>query len=84
MTDCEKLEKCGFFNEYKEKRALNSILDKFIKDYCQGDKQNDCVRKKIAKQYGPEKVPVNMTPTGIPVLGTSRDGWSNEALNPPK
>jgi hypothetical protein len=84
MSQCEKLEKCGFFNEYKEKRALNSILEKFIQQYCLGDKKDECVRKKISLKYGPEKVPVNMTPTGIPVLGTSRDGWSQEALNPPK
>jgi hypothetical protein len=84
MSQCEKLEKCGFFNEYKEKRALNSILEKFIQQFCLGDKKDECIRKKISAKYGPEKVPTNMTPTGIPVLGTSRDGWSQEALNPPK
>jgi hypothetical protein len=43
---------------------------------------NECVRKKISVKFGPEKVPVNMTPSGIPVLGTTRDGWSDEALKP--
>ncbi len=58
------------------------ILDKFIADYCQGAKQGECVRKKISKIYGIEKVPLNMTPSGVPVLGTTRDNWSKEALNP--
>ena len=81
MADCEKLPKCGFYNDYKDKRALNTVLSKYIEQYCKGEKKPDCVRMKISMKFGPEKVPKNMTPAGIPVLGTTRDGWSEEALN---
>ncbi|HWQ65774.1 MAG TPA: hypothetical protein VN372_02770 [Methanospirillum sp.] len=82
MTDCERLQKCPFYNEYKDKKALANVLGKYIDQYCKGDKKGDCIRMKIAVKFGPEKVPINMTPAGIPVLGTSRDGWSDEAINP--
>jgi hypothetical protein len=81
MADCDRLLKCPFYNEYKDMRALNKVLSKYIDQYCKGEKKGDCMRMKIAVKFGPEKVPNNMTPAGIPVLGSTRDGWSEEALN---
>lgn len=82
MADCEKLANCPFFKAFHDKKTLAPVLEMYFSDYCRGKKQDICVRKKIAKKFGPEKVPVNMTPAGVPVLGTSKDGWPPEALKP--
>ncbi len=37
---------------------------------------DDCVRKKVSRELGgPEFVPENMMPNGLPVIGTTRDTW---------
>ena len=51
----------------------------FVRAYCKGDKQDECIRKKVSKALGgPHKVPVNMMPTGMPLFGTTRKDWPDE------
>lgn len=82
--ECEKLLNCPFYKKFESVRFLNPLLNSFMKNYCMGDKQDNCIRKKIANQYGSDKVPINMTPIGAPILGTNNDDWPEEALHPPK
>lgn len=58
---CELLEKCGFFRKYRD--TLNLACRGFIKTYCEGDKMNECERKKYRMKHG--KAPDDdMLPTG--------------------
>ncbi|MBN1502993.1 hypothetical protein JW930_05605 [Candidatus Woesearchaeota archaeon] len=79
MADCENLATCAFFKEYETDEAKKQALQGFVDMYCKGDKQNECVRKKVSKALGgPQNVPVNMKPDGKPILGTSDSNWPAE------
>ena len=78
MGDCENLEKCEFFKRYQNDEDKKYALMGFVRTYCQGNKQDECVRKKVSKALGPDKVPVNMMPTGSPLFGTDKKDWPDE------
>lgn len=82
MADCENLASCAFFKEYESDEGKKTALQGFVNIYCKGDKQGDCVRKKVSKALGgPEHVPVNMMPNGLPLSGTSDADWPEEVKN---
>jgi hypothetical protein len=82
MTECEKLATCAFFKEYESDENKKLVLGGFVKLYCKGDKQNECIRKKVSTMLGgPEKVPVNMMPDGHPLAGTNKEDWSKEVID---
>ena len=79
--ECANLATCAFFKKYQSDEKMKMALQGFINRYCKGPEQDKCVRKKISKSLGgPEKVPVNMMPNGMPLSGTSRDNWPEEVL----
>lgn len=79
MGDCVNLEKCEFFKQYQKDEDKKYALMGFVRSYWRGDKQDQCVRKKVSKALGvPQKVPVNMMPTGLPLFGTDKKDWSEE------
>lgn len=47
---CELLDKCGFFRKYRD--TLNLACRGFIKTYCEGDKMDECARKKHRMKHG--------------------------------
>jgi len=74
--DCEKLNTCAFFKLYEERESNKLAISGFVRMYCKGNMQNDCLRKKVSKALGgPEKVPVNMMPNSIPLPGTDSSEW---------
>ncbi len=82
MVVCEILSKCSFFREYEKDPSKKLALGGFAFMYCKGDKQDQCIRKKVSKLLGgAEKVPVNMMPNGCPLAGTTLDNWSEEVKN---
>ena len=79
MKYCENLENCALFNKYKSDENKRYALMGFVRVYCKGDKQAECVRKKLSKALGgSDKVPTNMMPSGLPVFGTMKDDWHAE------
>ena len=46
MGDCVNLEKCEFFKQYQKDEDKKYALIGFVRSYCRGDKQEQCVRKK--------------------------------------
>ena len=77
MVECQNLEKCNFFQVYQgeESRALKG----FVSIYCKGERQEICKRKIVSKELGgPEFVPANMMPNGLPLVGTNDSDWSSE------
>ena len=79
VEDCIYFAKCNFLKILNEDENRKYALRGFIRVYCQGEKQGECVRKKVSKALGgPEKVPANMMPNGMPLIGTSRDEWPAE------
>jgi len=79
MKYCESLENCVLFKKYRSDENKKYALIAFIRAYCKGDKQAECVRKKVSKALGgSDKVPVNMMPSGLPVFGTIKDDWPDE------
>ncbi len=66
MKDCENLATCGFFRKHLEAKTL--ACQGFIRQYCQGDKQDDCKRKIYKQQHG---VPASddMLPSGQLLAG---------------
>ncbi len=45
MAECEKLEKCPFFNE--KMAAMPAVIDMLKKRYCLGDK-SECARYQVS------------------------------------
>ena len=79
MKFCESLENCPLFRRYQRDENKKYALIAFIKAYCKGEKQAECVRKKVSKALGgADKVPTNMMPSGLPVFGTLKDNWPDE------
>ena len=80
MADCEKLEKCPFFNAYKDDEKIWPLIKGFTVLYCKGSKQDDCVRKQISSKFGADKVPVNMMPNGKALPGTGKEQWDQKVI----
>lgn len=79
MKHCESLENCALFRKYKSDENKKYALMGFVKAYCKGNMQGECVRKKLSKALGgSDKVPTNMMPSGLPVFGTMKDDWPAE------
>ncbi|MGD2066036.1 MAG: hypothetical protein PVI43_02560 [Candidatus Bathyarchaeota archaeon] len=79
MKHCDNIKNCPLFKKYKNDENKKYALVAFIKTYCKGDKHIECVRKKLSKALGgPDKIPANMMPSGLPVFGTISDDWSAE------
>lgn len=57
MADCEYLEKCPVWARFK-----SSIKDVWIKNYCQGEKQDRCARKLLSTEG--KDVPGQLLPNG--------------------
>ena len=76
MAECERLTECAFFKEYEKDPQKRLALQGFIKLYCKGEMQGQCIRKKVSGTLGgPENVPVNMMPNGKPLPGTDESFW---------
>lgn len=58
MSDCEFLAKCPVWAKF----STDTIKAIWIKNYCQGDKQDRCERKRRAAAGEP--VPENLLPNG--------------------
>jgi len=81
MTECENLATCAFFKKYQSDPSIQIALKGFVSRYCKGEEQHNCVRKKVSKALGgPDKVPINMMPNGMPLNGTTREGWPDTVL----
>ena len=79
MPECDKLATCNFFKTYENEKELETSLRGFAHMYCNGDKQDDCIRKKISQILGgSDKVPPNMMPNGFPLPNTDKSSWSEE------
>jgi len=61
MTNCELLEKCGFFKKYEQSKA--AACKGFISLYCRGPKMMECQRKAYRQKHGAPP-PDNMMPSG--------------------
>lgn len=65
VETCELLEGCGFFAKYSESKKEECLG--FIKEYCIGEKKDECQRKAFKEKNGisPDD---NMTPNGYMVV----------------
>ena len=80
MTDCGLMRRCSFFREFGGDETFANALDGFLRVYCRGNRQSDCMRKRLAERLGtPDFVPANMLPNGLPVSGTSTASWPESA-----
>ena len=79
IADCKNLKGCAFFNYNEEHPDVVAAKRGLSRQYCQGKKKNTCVRLGILCTY-PEDVPQNMMPNGLPIPGTSDEGWKPEVI----
>ncbi|MCW4028820.1 MAG: hypothetical protein NWE92_04145 [Candidatus Bathyarchaeota archaeon] len=75
---CEKFSTCVFVARYEADVEKQFALWGFIRLFCLGEKRRECALLKIAESLGADKVPANMMPNGLPLSGTTRDGWALE------
>jgi hypothetical protein len=74
------MERCSFFKTYGAAEDKSLAIAGFIRMYCKGRRQDECVRKSVSAILGgPQKVPANMLPNGLAMSGTSADDWPEEA-----
>jgi len=79
MDECHNMSKCSFFQAYANSDGHRAAVAGFVRIYCKGERQEDCIRKKVSKEIGgPEKVPANMLPNGVPLAGTDSSSWSED------
>ena len=77
--DCANMKQCTFFQMYAREEKYRAAVSGFIRMYCRGQKQDVCVRKRVGAQVGgPQRVPANMLPTGLPLFGTTSGDWPDE------
>lgn len=77
--DCDNLSVCTFFRTYGDDERYRRAVSGFILLYCQGERQDRCVRKDVGmKLGGSRKVPANMLPNGLPLTGTDDSSWSED------
>jgi len=76
--DCENIKGCTFFKMAAKEREL--AFQGFVRMYCKGDLKEKCVRRLVGRTLGgPSKIPENMMPNGLPLVGTDDSKWSPEA-----
>ena len=68
--ECELLSKCGFFKKYQSTKEL--ACKGFIKQYCKGDKMNECKRMQYRKEHGSPPSD-DMMPNGAMMIAKSAD-----------
>jgi hypothetical protein len=77
--DCEKLKGCAFFKMPLVSKERELAFLGFVRMYCKGDLKEKCVRRMVGMMLGgPTKVPENMMPNGMPLVGTNDSQWSPE------
>ena len=82
MQGCEKLTACTFIKAYESCETLELALKGFVSLYCNGNKHDTCIRKKVNKVLGGHHcVPMNMMPNGLPIRGTNDYAWTAEVKN---
>lgn len=57
-TECENLEKCPIFKQFR----VEGLANVWIRLYCKGSSQPNCIRKQ--KKAAGEELPPNMLPDG--------------------
>ncbi len=62
MADCEKLEKCPFFNDHMANKPATAGMMKTR--YCHGDR-TECARYMVSTAKGPGAVPADLFPNMI-------------------
>ncbi len=78
MTDCTHISVCSFFTVYGAREGSKTAVAGFVRLYCKGDRQDQCVRKAVSKAIGgPHNIPANMLPNGLPISGTDDQSWSD-------
>ncbi len=80
MSECVNLAACPFVKYCNEHDAETSVKG-FITMYCKGDRKDSCIRLKLCTQFSKAVVPKTMMPNGLPLPGTNKDDWSEEAKN---
>jgi hypothetical protein len=79
MADCQNMKVCSFFIAYGAKHENKTAVAGFVRLYCRGERQDQCVRKAVSKALGgPHTVPANMLPNGLPMTGTTDKDWSDD------
>lgn len=79
---CENIENCSILKEYGEKEGFSQAVAGFRMLYCEGDNMEKCLRRKLAKKLGgPDKLPSNMMPNGLPLTGTDSNEWPQNVLD---
>ncbi|HIH01545.1 TPA: hypothetical protein HA259_05670 [Thermoplasmata archaeon] len=74
------MERCSFFTRYCSDEDKSLAIAGFLRKYCRGAQQGDCLRKAVSAALGgPEQVPANMLPNGLPMIGTSTEDWPEAA-----
>lgn len=59
MAMCERFEVCAFYDgKITPDKGLGAM---YVRKYCAGD-SSQCARQMIAKELGPDKVPVQIYP----------------------
>ena len=54
----------------------------FVRIYCRGNRQSQCLRKKVSAALGgPDHASLNMLPNGLAMSGTKTDDWPEEATS---
>lgn len=81
MDECPNMSRCSFFQVYANSEEHAVAVAGFLRLYCRGEGQERCVSKKVSSEVGgPDKVPSNMLPNGVPVAGTDASSWPEEVL----
>jgi len=79
-NECVNLAGCPFVKFCEANDNVTSVKG-FILMYCKGDKQSSCVRKQLCEKFGKQVVPVDMMPNGFPLPGSTKENWSEQALD---
>jgi hypothetical protein len=76
MGDCNNIARCTFFDIKAKDRMQQLALKGFMKLYCMGPKQDQCLRRFVGKSLGgPDKIPCSMMPNGHPLTGSNDSDW---------
>lgn len=80
MNECPLLSRCPFVKYCEDNDAVMSVKG-FTSLYCKSEKQDECIRKRLSDTFNITVVPMTMMPNGLPLPGSIKENWSDEALN---
>ncbi|MFW6014097.1 MAG: hypothetical protein ACOCQG_02890 [Candidatus Nanoarchaeia archaeon] len=74
---CPNFDNCVFLKANEKKEDLHTAMKGIEQKYC-NQHYEECKIYKLSQEMDMNKIPANLMPKGVPLLGTDESNWPQE------